>query len=195
MRCSRALPALAALAVFALSAGLAEFAVFAEGGLSPSGRCFAAVQGETPRGRATRLGQVASPVGWRMRAYPRAPVRAGKETQAVAEATIGAGWHMYALSEPEDGPVPLEFSVRPGGPLILVSVGADRPRRGPVAGTASPVDFYVGQPRFRLRLRAGEGAVTGPTVVEIRFQACNDSMCLPPRVATLPLPAGVVRLP
>ena len=118
------------------------------------------------------------------------PVRAGQETSAVAEATIGAGWHLYALSEPDDGPSPLEFSVRPGGSLALVSVRADRPQRGIVAGTASPADFYVGQPRFRLRLRAGEDARTGPVVVEVRFQACNDRMCLPPRVATLPFPVA-----
>lgn len=132
----------------------------------------------------------ASPVRWRLTASPHEPLRAGQQFIITVQATVGAGWHLYALDEPEDGPSPLEFSVPTGGPVVLVSTGADRPERGRMAGSASAVNYYVGQPRFGLRLRAvaepGRGASSAG--IEVRFQACNERLCLPPRTATLTFP-------
>ncbi len=127
---------------------------------------------------------------WRITESPREPVRPGLEFPVSVQATVATGWHLYALDEPEGGPVPLEFDAPPEGPVTLVSVGADRPQRGPAAGSAAAVNFYQGQPRFRLRLRAGSGlkAGAGPVVLEIRYQACNERLCLPPRTATLSFP-------
>lgn len=134
--------------------------------------------------------QPGSPVHWRLTEIPREPLRPGVEFPAAAQATIAPGWHLYALDEPEDGPLPLEFSTEPGGPVTLVSVGADPPERGPAPGTSTAVNFYRGQPRFRLRLRAGPslGGRTGQAIINIRFQACNDRMCLPPHTARLTFP-------
>ncbi len=134
--------------------------------------------------------RVDSPVQWRLTAFPRQPLRAGEEFPAVVQATVNAGWHLYALDEPEGGPIPLEFRVQPGGALVLVSVRADRPQREASAEAGSAVNFYVGRPRFRLRLRAAtawEPGTGAAVAVEVRFQACNERMCLPPRVAALPI--------
>lgn len=130
---------------------------------------------------------------WRIAESPREPVRPGQEFPVGVQATVATGWHLYALDEPEDGPVPLEFNARAEGSMTLVSVGADRPDRGPAAGSAAGVNFYQGQPRFRLRLRAEPVLMAGAVaaVIEIRYQACNERMCLPPRTATLSFPLRV----
>lgn len=137
-----------------------------------------------------------SPVQWKVAVFPRDSRSAGQEFFVAVQAVVSSGWHLYALDEPEDGPVPLEFSAQPGGPVALVSVSAERPQRGPAAGGAAPVNFYEGQPRFRLRLRAepvprtgtGTGEKSSRAEIEVRYQACNDRMCLPPRVATISFP-------
>jgi hypothetical protein len=97
-------------------------------------------------------------------------------------ACIQKGWHLYAMDEPEGGPIGTEFSVSPEGPAALVEVKADRPLRARDA-TGQMATFYVGQARFELHLRVrpgpGSGAWTLP--VTVRYQACNERMCLPPR--------------
>lgn len=133
-------------------------------------------------------GRTGFPVQWRMTQGSHAGLRPGQEFVVAVQATIAAGWHLYAADEPEDGPPPLEFHAESGEPVTLVSVGADRPERGLAAGSAAAVNFYQGQPRFRLRLRAGAlQAGVAPAVITIRYQACNERMCLPPRTATLAL--------
>ena len=138
-----------------------------------------------PQGTGPRV----FPVQWQWTETPQAPVRAGQEFRAVLQATVAAGWHLYALDEPEEGPPPLEFSAVAGGPVTLVSVGEDRPERGVTGGAASPVNFHGGQPRFRLRLRASPALTAGAEVaIAVRFQACNERLCLPPHTATLRFP-------
>ncbi len=143
--------------------------------------------------RVQKAERVGSPVQWRIAESPREPVRPGQEFPVSVQATVATGWHLYALDEPEDGPVSLEFSAGSEGSVTLVSVGADRTERGPAAGSAAGVNFYQGQPRFRLRLRAEPALKAGTVaaVIEIRYQACNERMCLPPRSATLSFPLRV----
>ena len=137
-------------------------------------------------------GRSGLPVQWRVMASPRQRLRVGQEFTAVMQATVTPGWHLYALAEEEDGPVSLEPNVRPAGPVVLVSVGADRPERGTVSGGIAAAHFYEGRPRFRLRLRGARASkAAGPAEIAVRFQACNDRMCLPPRTVTLPLPVSV----
>lgn len=130
------------------------------------------------------------PVVWRVEAPLPEPPAPGREFRVTVTAEVIPGWHLYALDEPEGGPVPLEFSVPAGGPATLVSVGADRPMEGRTAGSAEPMMFYVGKVHFWLRLRGRPGADKGtpsePGAISVRYQACNDRLCLAPRVASLP---------
>ncbi len=139
------------------------------------------------------------PVRWRVAAAEPVTVRPG-ELRATVMAEVAPGWHLYALDEPADGPVPLEFSAAPDGAVALMSVGAERPLRGTVRGFAEPVAFYAGRVGFRLRMRMLRGGMqdVGKVKLQALYQACNERLCLPPRVAllTLPLhePRGVERV-
>ena len=140
--------------------------------------------------RVHQVEQVGSPVQWRATQTPHEPVRPRQEFGVTVQATVATGWHLYALDQPEDGPIALEFSAQAGKPVTLVSVGADRPERELTASSPLGVNFYPGQPRFRLRMRAGAAltAGVGVAVIGIRYQACNQRMCLPPRTATVSFP-------
>ena len=45
-----------------------------------------------------------------------------------------------------------------------------------------PLDVYTGSVTLRLRLTAKSGATSGTTTIPmmLRYQACNDTACLPP---------------
>ncbi len=144
-----------------------------------------------------RIPEAPSPVHWHLaQTFPGSAV-AGEEFHAVAIAAIDPGWHLYALEEPEDGPSPLEFSTPAEGPAALVSVGADRPVRAPEPGRTGMVSYYRNRARFTLRLRLRPSArldtalATLPVGLRVRYQACNDRMCLPPRVEALAFPVPV----
>ena len=142
-----------------------------------------------PQGRP--LGEGPPPVRWQIRRVETTPPTAGAEFRAVATARVAPGWHLYAMDEPEGGPVALEFSSPAAGAATLVSVGAERPFRDAAPGSSGEADYYLGEVSFTLRLRwrGADGVGSLPVVLTVRYQACNDRMCLPPRTESLVLPA------
>ena len=137
-------------------------------------------------------GESPQPVRWRVVPVVPAPVARGAAFQAVVTAAIKPGWHLYAMDEPEAGPLPLEFKTAAESPAVLLSVGADQPLGSPGTGNAGE-SFYVGRARFTLRLQVRPLAALGEDAVALtaRFQACNDRMCLPPQTSTMELPLTV----
>lgn len=100
---------------------------------------------------------------------------------AKLSAAILGGWHVYALSQPSGGPTPLKISIPSTNSLTLA---------GPVSETKVVHRFdpnfnmetlyYLKSASFDLSLREGK-AVPGETLlIDVRFQACNDRLCLPP---------------
>lgn len=137
--------------------------------------------------QALHRSTVPGPVRWHAEATaPTTPVGAA-EFRATVTATVAPGWHLYAMDEPEAGPIALEFRSPAEGPAALVSVGADRPSRGVAAGTSEAASYYVGEAHFILRLRWRGTVPAGPVPVTlaVQYQACNDRMCLPPLTETL----------
>ena len=108
------------------------------------------------------------------RTKPNAP-------SAKLSATIMDGWHVYALSQPKGGPTPLKISIPFGSPLMLA---------GPIAETRVVRHFdpsfkmetfyYLKTASFNLALKK-RGIAGGKSLpIDVRFQACNDRLCLPP---------------
>jgi Disulphide bond corrector protein DsbC len=103
---------------------------------------------------------------------------------AKLSATIMDGWHVYALSQPDGGPTPLKISIPSGSPLMLA---------GPIAETKVVRHFdpsfnmetlyYLKTANFNLALKGGDAAPGETLSIDVRFQACNDRLCLPPYTA------------
>lgn len=132
------------------------------------------------------------PVQWRASAAAGQPVVAGAAFGVNVLATIAPGWHLYAMDEPEGGPIPTEFTAAEG-PFELLSVEGDRAVRRVEPATGELTSFYQGRARFALRLRVRPDAATGvqDLDVRVRYQACNERMCLPPRSEQLRIPVQV----
>jgi thiol:disulfide interchange protein DsbD len=104
---------------------------------------------------------------------------------AVVEASIAAGWHVNS-SAPKDAflvPTSLAVTPPPG-----VTAG---PVRYPKAvskvlefSEGKALDLYEGTVRFEAPLE-GVPTAPGPLRAELRFQACDDTTCLPPRTIEL----------
>jgi uncharacterized protein YcnI len=111
------------------------------------------------------------------------PVPRGKEFQAAIVVDIAKGFHMnsnkpsdaYLIPTTVTADLPAEFQLLdttyPAGRLEKFSFSPDK-----------PLDVYTGSVTLKLRLVAKSGAPLGANKIPVtlRYQACNDTTCLPP---------------
>lgn len=126
-----------------------------------------------------------------------ATVKPGGTATIELKAEIDGSWHMYALTQLEGGPPPLDIALakgqsftlerdRIGGPLPEVTKGID----------AEPDVFYydekvtlsvpIGAPKT---LKPGKHTVS----IEATYTVCSGNICLRPATAVLPVTLTVAR--
>jgi thiol:disulfide interchange protein len=128
--------------------------------------------------------QKLNPVAWTLAVEPSS-APPGSRVFARLTAKLDPGWHLYALAAPK--------------PIIATSIKlAANPAVGavklyqPPPHTAFDENFgfnvasYEGAPAFLLDVGLAPAAPAGPVelTAEIRYQTCNNKMCLPPRRVT-----------
>ena len=143
-----------------------------------------------------------NPVVWSLSAKPlEKPLQRGDRIQAVVTARVEAGWHLYATTATPGGPEPTTMTVPPGTSFELAgAIGSPEAKVEPDANFGREVPFYEGTVTFTVPVRYRQAAAAQKTTlnVRVRFQACNDRLCLAPRTKDLQValvPAGVSRTP
>jgi hypothetical protein len=134
-------------------------------------------------------------VQWSGSVKPGTPIRQGSKVTIELSGEIQDGWHVYGLSQAPDGPIPLRVTL--DGNEVIKSAGA-------VSGTA-PVkkydpslnvetESYSGSLALHLPAQVNDHPSPGKQVISvaIRFQACNDRVCLPPRTVHLSVPIEIL---
>lgn len=127
------------------------------------------------------------PVHWTVSAPARAVTR-GDIAAVTLTAVIERGWHVYSLTQPSGGPFALRVTLAGDSALVLAE-----PVRGPapeVVATSAfgvPVELYSGRSVFAVPIRVVTPTPGGATAARlaVRYQACTDRICLPPRTVEL----------
>ena len=129
-----------------------------------------------------------TPIHWQATS-PTHP-RPGAKLDLQLTAKIDPGWHLYTLTEPEDGPTPTEINLTEGDPATLLRTQQSKPRtvQDPVFGR--PVTLFESSATFTLHLQLAPTFPAGPHPLHllIRYQSCNDQVCLPPHTDTVEVP-------
>ncbi|HYL47707.1 MAG TPA: protein-disulfide reductase DsbD domain-containing protein [Candidatus Limnocylindrales bacterium] len=111
------------------------------------------------------------------------PVPRGKEFQIAVVADIAKGFHINSHKPTDAYLIPTTLSadlskgfevkdtIYPNGKLEKFSFSPDK-----------PLDVYTGSVTIKLRVAAAPDAPLGATTIPmaLRYQACNDTTCLPP---------------
>jgi hypothetical protein len=113
------------------------------------------------------------------------PARRGADGTLVLSvaARIESRWYIYSMEQPENGPSPLRFRLTAGAPATLGPVAAPAPRVAYDRGFRMRVGKYYGNQVFTVPVRPTSPQNVIP--LEVRYQACNDTICLPPRTVRL----------
>ncbi len=130
-----------------------------------------------------------SPVAWQV-APPKA---VGATLKLTLQGRLDPGWHLYALEEAADGPIPTTITLAEGDPAELLQVTEAKPRTARDPAFNAPTRFFDATAAFHLRLVPAKTAPAPGAAVHIlvRYQSCNGEVCLPPRTDTVAVPLSL----
>jgi thioredoxin:protein disulfide reductase len=116
----------------------------------------------------------------------------GKEFQIAVVAEIARGFHMNSHHPSDAYLIPTAITAQlPAGFKLLDTIYPDGHGEKFSFSPDKPLDVYSGSVTIKLRILADASASLGANAVPmiLRYQACNDSTCLPP--VKLPVEAKV----
>jgi thiol:disulfide interchange protein DsbD len=112
----------------------------------------------------------------------------GKTFDAALKAEIDPTWHLYALIEPDGGPIATEITLGKGPFNLAGSIGSEDPKRALDPNFNLETPYYEERTTFTLPVRVGTAASAKETLrVIVHYQTCNDHLCLPPTDVELTL--------
>lgn len=127
-------------------------------------------------------------VHWSATVVSRDAIKRGSSASIQLSAAIQDGWHVYALTQPAGGPIPLRVGLdenaiaREAG----TPVGAPAERKHDTS-FGLETQFYTRSLEIRIPIEITKTAKAGQQEipVSVRFQACSATTCLPPRTVHL----------
>ena len=120
--------------------------------------------------------------------------KAGSTLEVKLPLQLRDGYHMNSNMPPDPYLVPLRLTWETG-PFTGAEVVYPKPSLRKVEFFPGPLPVYSGRlelvTRFKVAASVTPGLVNVPG--KIRYQACNDRMCLPPKTLDFTLPVSVTR--
>lgn len=124
-----------------------------------------------------------SPVSWSLESDAKGKTLKQNEAfKAKLKATIEGEWYLYAVEQPDGGPFPTKITIPENSPFEL-----DGQPNSPAPITKFDPNFnidtkfFAKSAEFNLPLKAISEAKGDDLAVNVRFQVCDDKVCLPPK--------------
>ena len=111
------------------------------------------------------------------------PVPREREFKVAVVVDIASGFHMNSHKPSEEYLIATTLTPKLPAGFELIDTIYPKGRLEKFSFSPNqPLDVYTGSVTFLLRVSAKTGAALGPTEIPmiLRYQACNDSTCLPP---------------
>jgi hypothetical protein len=134
------------------------------------------------------------PVQWTGVVAPKTAVRAGTNIVIELSAEVQAGWHVYGLAQLPGGPTPLRVTLDTNEVAQIAGVpSATPPEKKHDEAFDLDTEVYRGAFDLHLPAQVNQHPAVGRKLipVSVRFQACNDRVCLPPRTVHVSVPIEV----
>ena len=118
--------------------------------------------------------------------------RRGAAIEVKTPVRLQSGYHVNSNTPSESYLIPLRLTWEKGA-LETVEVVFPKAHLEKYEFSATPLSVFTGDFELLTRFRVATGAPTGPGVVlgKLRYQACNNNSCLPPKVIEIRLPVVI----
>lgn len=102
------------------------------------------------------------------------------------------GYHVNSNTPSDEYLIPLRWTFN-AGPLAVTDVQFPKPLMKNFSFSEKPVSVFEGSIRTSAKLKVGGTAPAGlhHLTGKLRYQACNDRMCLPPRTVEVKVPVEI----
>ncbi len=135
------------------------------------------------------LAAAQNPAKWSFASdYKTEQLKTGDKIQVTLKAEIEDGWHLYALEQPEGGPIATTIKITEGKPFkIDGKIESPKPivKVDPLFtsldGKPLQTKFFENGVSFTVPIKATAETSFDDLSLDVRFQLCNDTFCLPPR--------------
>jgi hypothetical protein len=120
--------------------------------------------------------------------------KAGAEVSAKIVAQLKPGYHCNSDKPSDEYLIPLRLTWT-AAPLEVAEVVYPKPEMQKYAFSDKPLSVYTGDFEIVTKFKVPASAHLGPAVLagKLRYQACTDRMCLPPKTVEVSLPITVVK--
>ncbi|CAA7194807.1 protein-disulfide reductase DsbD family protein [Chryseobacterium potabilaquae] len=101
--------------------------------------------------------------------------------EAVLNATLESGWHIYSRDIPEDTGIPTEYKVSGKNIELIgkfIEVGKKHEEFSEAFG--GKIIFYSNSAGFKQKFKLKDETKEGDVTAEITYQTCDDRVCLAP---------------
>lgn len=101
--------------------------------------------------------------------------------EAVLNATMESGWHIYSKDIPEDTGIPTEYKVS-GKNIELIGKFTETGKKHEEFSEAfgGNIVYYSNTAGFKQKFKLRDATKPGDVVAEITYQTCDDRVCLAP---------------
>jgi hypothetical protein len=112
----------------------------------------------------------------------RLTIHRGGSADFSVKAELQAGFHVNSNMPGDDYLIPIRLTWNKD-PLEAEQVTYPKPQMEKLSFSPNPISVYTGTFEIATRFKAPPGAMPGMAFMngKLRYQACNDKECLPPR--------------
>jgi thiol:disulfide interchange protein DsbD len=134
--------------------------------------------------------QMPDPVSFSVKKSPK-QVKVGQAFNVHIKAQIKGDWHIYAVHlDPDAGPFPTKITASGKALKVDGKIKESKSETAFDPNFKAQVSWHSNRASFTIPLKLADKP-TKKLVVDIKYQACNDKVCMPPKTKSIVLPTKV----
>jgi len=121
---------------------------------------------------------------------PKLTVKRAEDPVYKLKVSIRPGYHANSNKPSEEFLIPMKLTWDAAGPIQPVEVLYPKPKMEKYEFSEKPLSVFDGDFEITTKFKRAPNPPLGPAFLtgKLRYQACNEKMCLPPKTVEIRLP-------